>query len=211
MARRPLPLRSCPARLAVLAPVRNRKAGHMPSPQPLLTSPDISQITEYLFISVWPEARHADEIVQLGIGLVLSMHWMPPQRSLRRLPLTVLWLPTIDTPLTPMPMGTLRRGVETALPRHPARGQGALSLQGRRPPQCRDGLLRVDRHGVFGGRCHGHRQTGSRPRRPGRRTYPTPDREVRSPVAELVIDRPPRQAADSHKDGPDDTDPNSTR
>jgi len=86
-------------------------------PQPLRTSPDISQITEYLFVSIWPEAKHADEIVQLGIGLVLSMHWMPPQRALRRLPLTVLWLPTIDTPLTPMPMRTLRRGVEAALPR----------------------------------------------------------------------------------------------
>ena len=97
----------------------------MPSPQPLLTSPDISQITEYLFISVWPEARHADEIVQLGIGLVLSMHSMPPQRSLRSLPLTVLWLPTIDTPLTPMPMGTLRRGVEAALP-HIQRGGKVL-------------------------------------------------------------------------------------
>ena len=82
----------------------------MPS-QPLHTSPDISQITEYLFVSVWPEARHADEIVQLGIGLILSMHWLPPQTALRRLPITVLWLPTIDTPLTPMPMRSLRRGL----------------------------------------------------------------------------------------------------
>ena len=84
--------------------------------QPPPISPDISQITDYLFISVWPEARHADEIVQLGIGLVLSMHWLPPQRALRRLPVTVRWLPTIDTPLTPMPLRTLRRGVEAALP-----------------------------------------------------------------------------------------------
>lgn len=80
------------------------------------TSPDISKITEYLFISDWPEAQHAEEITQLGIGLVLSMHWLPPQRALRRLPIQVLWLPTIDTPLTPMPLRTLRRGVETALP-----------------------------------------------------------------------------------------------
>lgn len=79
-------------------------------------SPDISKITEYLFISDWPEARHAEEITQLGIGLVLSMHWVPPQRSIRRLPIQVLWLPTIDTPFTPMPIRTLRRGVEAALP-----------------------------------------------------------------------------------------------
>ncbi len=86
------------------------------SPDTSPLSPDISAITEYLFISVWPEARHGDEIVRLGIELVLSMHWIPPQRSIRRLPLTVLWLPTIDTPLTPMPLNTLRRGVEAALP-----------------------------------------------------------------------------------------------
>ena len=61
-------------------------------------SPDISQITDYLFISVWPEARHAEEIVALGIDLVLSMHWMPPQRALRALPLTVLWLPRSSFP-----------------------------------------------------------------------------------------------------------------
>lgn len=82
----------------------------------LQASPDISKITEYLFISDWPEAQHAAEIVRLGIGLVLSMHWMPPQASIRRLPIQVLWLPSIDTPLTPMPLNTLRRGVEAALP-----------------------------------------------------------------------------------------------
>jgi hypothetical protein len=86
------------------------------TPHALPLSPDISKITDYLFVSVWPEARHADEIVQLGIELVLSMHWLPPRRWLRRLPLTVLWLPTIDTRLTPMPLSKLRRGVEAALP-----------------------------------------------------------------------------------------------
>ncbi len=84
--------------------------------QPPAPCPDISEITDYLFISVWPEARHVDAIVRLGIDLVLSMHWMPPQRALRALPLTVLWLPTIDTPLTPMPMGVFGRGVTAALP-----------------------------------------------------------------------------------------------
>jgi len=78
-------------------------------------SPDISEITDYLYISVWPEAMHAEEIVALGISLVLSIHWLPPQRAKRRLPLTVLWLPTIDTPLTPMPMSMLFRGTEAAL------------------------------------------------------------------------------------------------
>jgi hypothetical protein len=88
----------------------------MTTTQPPVTSPDISPITDFLYISVWPEARHADEIVRLGIGLVLSMHWLPPQRAICKLPLTVLWLPTVDTPLVPLPIGSLRRGVEAAVP-----------------------------------------------------------------------------------------------
>jgi protein-tyrosine phosphatase len=78
--------------------------------------PDISRITDYLFISAWPEAEHVDEILALNIRLILSMHWIKPSKSLNQPPLRMLWLPTIDTPLTPMPIGTLRRGVEAALP-----------------------------------------------------------------------------------------------
>lgn len=79
-------------------------------------SPDISRITDYLFISAWPEGEHADEILALNIRLILSMHWLKPSKRLNRPPLRVLWLPTIDTPITPMPIGKLRRGVEAALP-----------------------------------------------------------------------------------------------
>lgn len=77
---------------------------------------DISRITDYLFISSWPEAEHVDEILALNIRLILSMHWRRPSRTLNQPPLRVLWLPTIDTPITPMPIRTLRRGVEAALP-----------------------------------------------------------------------------------------------
>jgi protein tyrosine phosphatase (PTP) superfamily phosphohydrolase (DUF442 family) len=81
-----------------------------------LLGPDISRITDYLFISAWPEGEHADEIQVLNIRLILSMHWLKPSRRLNQPPLRVLWLPTIDTPITPMPIRTLRRGVEAALP-----------------------------------------------------------------------------------------------
>jgi protein-tyrosine phosphatase len=81
-----------------------------------LSGPDISRITDYLYISAWPEAEHVDEIKALGIRLILSMHWLKPATRLSQPPLRVLWLPTIDTPITPMPIGTLRRGVEAALP-----------------------------------------------------------------------------------------------
>ena len=81
-----------------------------------LLGPDISRITDYLYVSAWPEGEHAAEIQALNIRLILSMHWRRPSKSLNHPPLRVLWLPTIDTPITPMPIGTLRRGVEAALP-----------------------------------------------------------------------------------------------
>jgi protein tyrosine phosphatase (PTP) superfamily phosphohydrolase (DUF442 family) len=82
-------------------------------PQPL---PDISPITDYLYISAWPRGEHAAEIRALGVRLILSMHWRRPVKTVGHPPVRLLWLPTVDTPLTPMPMFQLRRGVEAALP-----------------------------------------------------------------------------------------------
>jgi protein-tyrosine phosphatase len=78
--------------------------------------PDISQITEYLYISAWPSREHVGEIVNLNVRLILSMHWRRPAETLGRPPVRLLWLPTIDTPLTPIPIRTLRKGVGAALP-----------------------------------------------------------------------------------------------
>ena len=78
--------------------------------------PDISQITETLYISAWPRGEHADEIRALGVRLILSMHWRRPVKTVGHPPVRLLWLPTVDTPLTPMPIFVLRRGVEAALP-----------------------------------------------------------------------------------------------
>jgi hypothetical protein len=77
---------------------------------------DISQITDYLYISAWPKGKHAEEILSLNIQLILSMHWRQPDWDLRQPPLQLLWLPTIDSPLIPMPLSALRRGVQAALP-----------------------------------------------------------------------------------------------
>ena len=77
---------------------------------------DISRITEYLYISAWPESQHVDEILSLNIRLILSMHWQRPAKSLRQPPIQLLWLPTFDTPITPIPLSTLVRGVDAALP-----------------------------------------------------------------------------------------------
>jgi hypothetical protein len=78
--------------------------------------PDFSQITDNLYISAFPEGRHLTGIQQRNIRLILSMHWRRPSRSLDHPQVQLLWLPTIDSPLTPMPMDSLRRGVEAALP-----------------------------------------------------------------------------------------------
>ncbi len=81
-----------------------------------LTSPHISQITDYLYISAFPRGKHVDEIVALGVRLVLSMHWMRPTKMLGKPPVKLLWLPTIDNSLFPMPIKTLNKGVRAALP-----------------------------------------------------------------------------------------------
>ena len=57
-----------------------------------------------------------DEIVALGVRLVLSMHWIRPTKMLGKPPVKLMWLPTIDKPFFPMPLRTLNRGVRAALP-----------------------------------------------------------------------------------------------
>jgi protein-tyrosine phosphatase len=77
---------------------------------------DVSPITDCLYISAWPLENHIDEIVAKNVRLILSMHWIKPSHALGNPPVRLLWLPTIDNPLVPMPMSTLQRGVEAALP-----------------------------------------------------------------------------------------------
>lgn len=78
--------------------------------------PDLSQITDYLYISAWPRSKHVDGLLALGVRLILSMHWLLPSKSLRRPPIQLLWLPTIDKPFFPIPIKTLAKGVRAALP-----------------------------------------------------------------------------------------------
>ena len=79
------------------------------------TSPHISQITDYLYISAFPRGKHVAEIVALGVRLVLSMHWKRPTKMLGKPPVELLWLPTFNNIFLPMPIGTLNRGVRAAL------------------------------------------------------------------------------------------------
>ena len=77
---------------------------------------DVSSITDYLYLSAMPQGEHAAEIEAMDVRLILSMHWQRPSRLLGQPPGRLLWLPTFDTPITPIPISTLRRGVEAALP-----------------------------------------------------------------------------------------------
>ncbi len=77
---------------------------------------DVTPITDYLYLSAWPRADHDAEIRRRDVRLILSMHWIKPARKLGLPPVRLLWLPTFDNPLMPMPISTLERGVEAALP-----------------------------------------------------------------------------------------------
>ena len=77
---------------------------------------DISQITDYLYIAARPNGQDAAAIKELDIRLIISMTWSRPDRNLSRPPLQLLRIPTIDSPLTPIPITALQKGVDAALP-----------------------------------------------------------------------------------------------
>jgi len=78
--------------------------------------PDVSPITDYLYISAWPRGEHAEEIRAMNVRLILSMHWIRPASNLGHSPIRLLWLPTVDNPLFPIPIRSFRLGVEAAMP-----------------------------------------------------------------------------------------------
>ena len=78
---------------------------------------DVSKITDYLYISSKVTKKNVAAALELDPGLVISMivQRKPPQ-ELDQPPRTLLWLRTFDFPLLPIPVRTLNRGVEAALP-----------------------------------------------------------------------------------------------
>ena len=83
---------------------------------PVSSKLSISQITDYLYISAYPDGGDVEMLVDFDVRLILSMHWWRPSKKLGQAPLHLLWLPTIDRPFAPIPMKTLNRGVRAALP-----------------------------------------------------------------------------------------------
>jgi len=77
---------------------------------------DYSEITSDLLIGRTPHAADYALLRELGVRLVINMRFeRPPYPDLHLPPLRFLWLPAADSPLFPIPMGFLRRGVKAAL------------------------------------------------------------------------------------------------
>jgi len=78
---------------------------------------NISQITDYLFVSPKVTKKNLDEILRLDPRLVISMIFQRrPPEALAQPSRKLLWLRTFDFPLLPIPVRILKRGVEAALP-----------------------------------------------------------------------------------------------
>ena len=75
---------------------------------------EYSQITDQLYVAAWPTGEDYDVLKELGVRLVINMDWVPADEKLNEPPLSVLSLTEIDTPLTPMSMENIWKGVDQA-------------------------------------------------------------------------------------------------
>lgn len=77
---------------------------------------DFSRITDALYIGTTPRSDDYPTLLELGICLVINMRIeRPPHRNHHNPDLTRMWLPTIDSPFTPIPIFMLRSGATAAL------------------------------------------------------------------------------------------------
>jgi len=78
---------------------------------------NVSRITDYLFISTRLKDEDLEAIRELDVRLIVGMiAGQPPPRKLAELDIDILWLGTFDFFLFPIPLATLYRGVDAALP-----------------------------------------------------------------------------------------------
>jgi protein tyrosine phosphatase (PTP) superfamily phosphohydrolase (DUF442 family) len=77
---------------------------------------DFSKITDDLFIGTMPAFLHYDQLRALGVRLIINMRFSRrPAADVTEAPIDLLWLPTIDSPLFPMPVDKLVQGARAAL------------------------------------------------------------------------------------------------
>jgi hypothetical protein len=78
---------------------------------------NVSRITDYLFVSTRLREEDLEAIRELDVELIVGMIAnQPPPRRLAELKIDILWLGTFDFFLFPIPLATLHRGVDAALP-----------------------------------------------------------------------------------------------
>lgn len=77
---------------------------------------DFSRITQDLFIGTQPEVEDYNILRKLGVRLVINMRLESrPALDPHQDPIKTIWLRTIDSPLVPIPMSVMMRGVQVAL------------------------------------------------------------------------------------------------
>jgi protein tyrosine phosphatase (PTP) superfamily phosphohydrolase (DUF442 family) len=76
----------------------------------------ISHISDQVYISALLKAKDAEQVRARGVRLILNMIPFPPASVYKLPPFRVLTLPTLDSPITPIPMRFLRKGAAAALP-----------------------------------------------------------------------------------------------
>ena len=92
---------------------------------------DFSRISDSLFVGTAPTSQDYDLLRQMGVTLVINMRVeRRPDPDLHNPPIAILWLPVFDTPLIPIPIKSLKRGVAAALKTIQAGGKVYAHCQG---------------------------------------------------------------------------------
>ncbi len=79
--------------------------------------PDISKVTDYLYVGSKMGKEDADELKGLNFNLIISMiGQMAPDKIYTLPPFKTLWIKTYDTFFTPISINKLLIGVTAALP-----------------------------------------------------------------------------------------------
>lgn len=77
---------------------------------------DYSEITHQLFIGTTPLKPDYPVLREMGVSLVINMRFeRPPYPNSKAPMIKLLWLPTFDSTIMPIPFFALRRGVRAAL------------------------------------------------------------------------------------------------
>jgi hypothetical protein len=75
-----------------------------------------SRITDKLFVGTTPKTEDYSVLRELDVQLVINMRiGLPPKPDRHATPMRSLWLPSIDSPLFPIPLRFLQAGAEEAI------------------------------------------------------------------------------------------------